>query len=95
MHAFKELLKLAQKFKDGINLSEGQAMSIKCHKEAIHALNHMHKILKDACNFWKGIGKHCEDMKENILTTQVQSIKDKDTATRKNYMKVEHSRRLL
>lgn len=81
--SFQQMLQFAQKLKDGIKSSEGQQTSIDCLHEAIKALKHIEVIMRNAYNFWKKIGKHCKGMSENLLSTQIQSIENQDTLTRK------------
>ena len=38
--------------------------------------------MRNASNFWKKIGKHCEDISQSVPSTQIQSIKATDSLTR-------------
>ena len=81
--SYKKMLEFAQKIKDGTASSEGQQISIECLHEAKSALYKIEVIMRQASSFWKKVGKHCEDMVENVLVKQIESIKDSDSVTRK------------
>ena len=38
--------------------------------------------MRNASNFWRKVGKHCEDISQNVLNTQIQSISNTDNSTR-------------
>ena len=79
---FETLLKLAEKLKEGLNLSEVQETSIQCLHEAETALNNIEVIMRRASNFWTQIKNHCENMTRHILTRQVEMLEGKDAVTK-------------
>ena len=85
--SFQKMLQFAQQIKDGLDLSKGQETSILCLHEAKSALNNIQVIMRNASNFWKKIGKHCEDISQSVLSTQIQSIKATDSLTRQRMWK--------
>ena len=88
--SYQKMLQFAQQLKDGIKSSEGHETSILCLHEAKTALNHIQVIMKEACNFWKKVGKHCEDITGGGLAKQLRVAEaNKDSLSR---IKVYHTK---
>ena len=80
-------MSLAQKIKDGLDLSKGHETSVLCLHEAISALHNIEAIIRHTNNFWRKVRSHCKNITESGLKSQIEVMQDSDSITRQKVWK--------